>query len=243
MFKWLPALLLVCSPVFGQGFVNVVRPPAAPAGGIAHDATTVYTAGTTNCNFNHTALGTPTIGLLWVLIDGNETIEAGPTWGGSAMSEVDVTTGGGGTEQKIHLYELHTPGAGLKAVAIDISTDDELTCIAQTFTGTHATDATVETDWFDAAGGACATSDAQTTITLNATSSWMVTGGIFSGNDMSPFTPANYTIRGEGGGGSDIDDYVYGDSTGDSGSLTHTTAHSSASGDECAVMSVELIVP
>ena len=29
MFKWLPALLLVCSPVFGQGFVNVVRDTAA----------------------------------------------------------------------------------------------------------------------------------------------------------------------------------------------------------------------
>ena len=29
MLKWLPALLLVCSPVFGQGFVNVVRDTAA----------------------------------------------------------------------------------------------------------------------------------------------------------------------------------------------------------------------
>lgn len=212
---------------------------------IAHDASTVSKSSetATTCNFTHTAIGTPTLALLFIGLKGDETITGTPTWGGTNMVAVASTSTSDAGDQNVFLYELHTPGTGGKTVDADFSSTIHHSCIAITFTGTHATDATVESNVYDNSGATCTT--ATTTLTLNSTASWMVTSHSWHGGDTDPFTEANYTERSdtETGGGSTSNDagFGHGDSTGNTGSLTHTTTPSVT--DECAQVSVELIEP
>ena len=169
-------------------------------------------------------------------------MQAAPTYGGEDMSLVVASPVGGGTEQIVFLYELISPSSGAQTAFADFTTDDHHTCIAQTFTGTNATNPTVETNTYDNSGSQCTA--AVTTLTLDATTSWMVT--VFSGDNAVnslPIAETNFTSRGEGetGGSATTDDvYTYGDSTGDSGSLAHTSTPAVAT-NECAQVSVELV--
>lgn len=235
---------------------------ACPAwAAIAHDKTTVdinTAPSVSTCSFTHTPTGTPTLVLMFIGLDANETIDGPgctntcPTYGGTDMVLVAETNATGTNDEKVWLYELHSPAAGAQTVTANYSTNQSHWCSVTTYTGTHATDATVEVAEYDNSGGPCATAD--TTITLDATTSWMVTGAYWQGGDLDPLTETNYTIRtgidgndaddtteGETGGGDSADDdsYSQGDSTGHSGSRTHTS--DGASSDECAQISVELI--
>lgn len=223
------ALMLIASPAMGA---------------IAHDASTVWTTSTTSteCSFTHTPSGTPTLALLWVSLDADETISGTPTYGGTSMTLVTNNSGSSDpAAQTVYLYELHSPSSGAQTAYAAYSSDNNIVCVAQTFTGTHATDATVETDTYDNSGGTCAT--AATTLTLNETTSWMVTMAVWDGGDQDPLAPTNYTFRNNGVTdtlGTGDQTYGHGDSTGNSGSRTHTTAPASTA-DECAQVSVELI--
>ena len=227
-----------------QGVTTFVRETAAPPGGIAFDATTVVASSATSqtaCNFTHTPVGTPTLVLVWIGMKASRTISVA-TYGGQAMSLVAVSgSASAAGDEKMHLYEKHSPLGGAQTVNVEFTLDNHYTCIAQSFTGTHASDATVEDDGYDNSGGTCAA--ATTTLTMNATSSWMVTASVWHGADALPIAETGFTARGEGetGGGetSNDDAYNYGDSTGDTGSLSHIS--DAAVTDECGQVSVELI--
>lgn len=212
---------------------------------IAHDVSTPNTssASTTGCSFSHTPSGTPTLVLFWIGLDAPETIDSNPTYGGQATTFIGnsgTTTNAG--DQKVHLYYLANPPSGTQTATAGFSTDDHHTCLVQTFTGTGTSNPIVDWNAYDNGGSACTT--ATTTIALAETTNWMVTFSVWHGGDTDPFTveeSATDIERGEGETGtstSSDDGYAYGDSTGDSGSTTHTTDANVS--DECAQISVEI---
>jgi len=203
------------------------------------DSTAVSSsANATTCSFAHPTTGTATLGLLWILLDADETISSA-TWGGSAMNFVAVNSATGGGDQRAWLYERHSPATGSPTVAAVFSQDNHHACIAMTFTGTDTTDATIDTDAQDNGGAACGT--ITNTISMELTTNFMASAASWQGGDTFPFTETNFTETEDGQTGThgtNDDGYHAGYSTGNSGPHTHTSDGSVT--DECAFVSVEI---
>ena len=215
--------------------------PCTAWAAITHQNSTssVSSVNATQCSFSHVGGSSPTIALFWIALDANETITGTPTYGGANMTLIAETTVTGSADQKVWLYELHSPATGTQTMEADFSEDNHHTCMVQTYNGTSVSDATIETDTFDNAGAACTTG--VTTINLNATTNFMATFSSWQGGDTAPFTETNFTTIEEGctNGNTGSDDcFDLGDSTGNSGNLTHTVTPTVT--DECAQISVEL---
>jgi hypothetical protein len=214
----------------------------AALGAIAFDAGTVNTstASASTCNFTHTPVGTPTLALIWVGLDADETI-SNATYGGTAVTPIAVSgTTAVATDEKMHLYARFNPPSGAQTVDIDYSTDDHHFCLAMTFTGTLTTSkAIVKSEVYDNGGATCTT--AAVTLNLVATGNWMVSASVWDGGDTDTFTPTNCTDRQDGATGTSTtadDGYQQCDSTGNSGLRTHTITPTVT--DECGMISIEI---
>lgn len=211
---------------------------------IAFDVGTpnVSTATATTCNFSHAAAASGvTLALVFVGLDADVTI-SNATYAGNAMSLIRTSgTASAAADEKMHLYAAYDPPDGTQTVDIDYGSDDHHFCLAMTFTGTLTTSsAIVQSTGYDNSGAVCAT--APTTLVLGATTNWMITSSVWQGADEDPFTPTNCADRQDGdtGGGSATadDSFQQCDSTGSSGSVTHTITPTG--GDECGSVSVEI---
>jgi len=212
---------------------------------IALDLSTSYETSvpsSTTCGGSHLAAASGvTLALMWVGMDADETISS-ITYGGDTMTL--VTTSGSAShpgDEKMHLYMKADPKQGTQTGTTTVSSDDHVGCVIQTFTGTLTTaGAVVQSAGYDNSGAECAT--ALVALTLASTANWMVSGSVWHGANNTPittFTNCTSTEDGSTGPSSESDDaYNTCDSTGDSGSLTHTI--DAPTTDECAMVSAEL---
>jgi len=201
----------------------------------------VSTVATTTCNFSHDGGASPTLALVFIGLDGNETISGTPTYGGSNMTLVTESTCGNPGDQHVWLYEIHSPATGSQTVDVDFSADDHHTCVVFTFSGTDTTDATIQTDIGENSCDACAT--ITTTLFIDDTTNWAAVMASWHGGDTDPFTETNFTERGDGDTGGDEsiadDGFHFGEWQGGTSGLRTFTSDGAVT-DECAFIAVEI---
>lgn len=231
-------LLLLAALVLGW--------PSSAFAVIAHDVTTTggSSSTTSSCTTSHTAAASGvTIALAWLGLDGGEAV-SGATYGGDAMTFIGQSGALPlGSDENIFLWARFNPKQGTQSVVMSHDSDNHDVCIVKTFSGTLLTsDAIAQFGSYDNGGAAC--TSAAVTLTLAATTNFMVSASVWQGGDVTPITTYTNCDNQRSDFHSGVNDPNNDDSmndcesTGDTGSFTHTIDDNLT--DECAMFSVEL---
>jgi len=227
---------------------GAVEPPGALVGlqRVAPLTIDNSTAGVTSHSFSHTTTGDTDLLLLYVHIEGNESVSGLPTFDGADFTVIQeqASTGNNG-DTRSHVYGLISPGKKTATIAVSFaSSSDPSCCICVNYHGVDTASVAAATNQ---AGSVQNTTTSATVAFSSAGTSGngLVASVVGQGADMSPMSFDNSFLElwdHETGGGSAITDFGHGGAELLSGIPSALTVTMGAT-DECGGLMVELVVP
>lgn len=105
---------------------------------VAFDAATGGSGTTSNYNFTHTPVGTPTTVFAAVATENGSTAVSGVTYGGVSMVEIVEPTRPGGVDITMAVYKLDSPASGAQTVDVTLAGSATSATVVMTVTGAGA---------------------------------------------------------------------------------------------------------